>query len=85
MAGRRLEGRVATVTGGGWGLGAAYAPRLSADGAAVVVADIDQSGANAVSAELERGLAVAADVTSGTDAEPMAAAALEAFGHIDCC
>jgi NAD(P)-dependent dehydrogenase (short-subunit alcohol dehydrogenase family) len=43
------------VTGGGWGLGAAYARRLSADGAAVVVADIDQAGAEAVSAELDAG------------------------------
>lgn len=58
---RRLVGRVAVVTGGGSGLGAAAAKRLAAEGAAVVVADIDEDDARRVA------IAIA---DAGGDAEP---------------
>jgi 3-oxoacyl-[acyl-carrier protein] reductase len=61
---RRFEGRIAVVTGGGNGIGAAIASRLAADGAAVVVADIDQAGAQGVRDRItaEGGTALACDV-----------------------
>jgi len=64
----RLQGRVAIVTGGASGIGLAAAERLLADGAAVVIADVDGAAGKRVAADLGgRGLgpveAVAADVS----------------------
>jgi NAD(P)-dependent dehydrogenase (short-subunit alcohol dehydrogenase family) len=50
--GHRLAGRVAVVTGGASGLGAALCRRLADEGAQVVVADVDDSGAAALAAEI---------------------------------
>src|SRR5207302_3519657 len=53
MAGR-LAGKVAIVTGGGHGIGKAYALGLAGEGAKVVVAEIDAIAAEAVAADLKR-------------------------------
>ena len=58
---RRLEGRVAIVTGGGSGIGAATARRLSSEGAQVVCADMNLAAAQSVAAEVA-GAAVEHDV-----------------------
>jgi NAD(P)-dependent dehydrogenase (short-subunit alcohol dehydrogenase family) len=83
----RLEGRVAIVTGGGHGIGKAYAARLAEEGARVVIAEIDAAAARAVAAELAaRGfgtLAVATDVAERASVEEMARHAVAAFGRID--
>lgn len=65
---------VAIVTGGASGLGAAICERLAADGFDVVVADIDDAGAERVASAI-RGLAVHADVTSSADVDALVAAA----------
>jgi len=78
----RLEGRVAIVTGGGIGLGRAYCKALAAEGARVVVADIQGDAAREVADEVD-GIAVRVDVTSPEEAERMAAQALAAYGSID--
>lgn len=54
-AGDRLAGRLALVTGAGQGLGRAFAARLLADGARVIVADLNEEKARAVAAELGDG------------------------------
>jgi NAD(P)-dependent dehydrogenase (short-subunit alcohol dehydrogenase family) len=57
----RLQDRVAVITGAGSGIGLAAARRLAAEGARVVVVDIDKSAGEAAAAEVD-GLFVAADV-----------------------
>jgi 2-hydroxycyclohexanecarboxyl-CoA dehydrogenase len=51
-ASMRLEGRTALVTGGAQGIGAAIARRLAAEGAEVVIGDVNAEGAGAVAAEI---------------------------------
>jgi 2-hydroxycyclohexanecarboxyl-CoA dehydrogenase len=58
----RFEGRTALVTGGAQGIGAAIARRLAAEGASVIVGDIDVAGAESVASEIS-GHAVELDVT----------------------
>lgn len=78
----RLQGRVAVVTGGGSGIGLASARRLSADGASVVVADIDAVAGKAAADEVG-GLFLPADVTDEADVENLFAATHERYGAVD--
>jgi pyridoxal 4-dehydrogenase len=79
----RLEGRVAIVTGSAHGIGRAIAIKLAAEGAAVVVADLDGEGARKIAAELPNALAVWVDATSEQAVEAMVVQVLERFGKID--
>jgi NAD(P)-dependent dehydrogenase (short-subunit alcohol dehydrogenase family) len=84
MALAGLEGKVAVVTGGGSGIGAGVARRLSAEGASVVVVDADGARAERVAADLPgAALFLAADVSSEPDVERYTAAALERYGRLD--
>jgi NAD(P)-dependent dehydrogenase (short-subunit alcohol dehydrogenase family) len=78
----RFKDRVAVVTGGAGGIGAATCRRLAAEGARVVVVDVSDDAAGSLADEVG-GLAVRADVTSPDDNERMYALALERFGRID--
>jgi NAD(P)-dependent dehydrogenase (short-subunit alcohol dehydrogenase family) len=78
----RLDGRVAVVSGGGSGIGLASARRLAADGASVVIADIDPVTGAAAAVEVD-GLFVRTDVTSESDVAALFAAAIERYGAVD--
>ncbi|MEU9017910.1 bifunctional aldolase/short-chain dehydrogenase [Actinomadura sp. NPDC048394] len=86
-----LATRVALVTGGGSGIGAATARRLAAEGACVVVADRDLGAAEKVAAELganalqaaDVAVAVGADVTSEDEIAAAVRDAVLAFGGVD--
>jgi len=81
---KRLADRVAIVTGGGHGIGKAYAQRLADEGAAVVIAELDGAAAERVAAELgARALAVRTDVAEQASVDEMARRTLERFGRID--
>ena len=83
----RLKDRVIIVTGGAHGIGRAYCRGLAAEGAKVVVADLDFGAAEAVVRSLgESGgdaLAVRADVSQAEDVDAMAQAAADRFGSVD--
>ena len=59
----QLEGRVAFVTGGGSGIGAAICERFAAEGASVIVADLDGEAAARVASSLRAACAIELDVT----------------------
>jgi len=81
-SGNRLQDRVAVVTGGGSGIGLASARRLAAEGAKVVVGDLDPVAGKGAADEVG-GLFVPADVTSEADVENLFLAAFEAYGSVD--
>jgi 2-hydroxycyclohexanecarboxyl-CoA dehydrogenase len=78
----RLEGRIALVTGGASGIGAATARRLAAEGARVAVADIDVDGARAVAGEVD-GAAVHMDVADAVSARDGVTEAERQLGPLD--
>ncbi len=79
----RYAGKSVIVTGAGQGIGAAYARAFAAEGASVVVADIDGALAETTAREIPGALACAVDVTDDAGVERMAQRAAEAFGGID--
>jgi NAD(P)-dependent dehydrogenase (short-subunit alcohol dehydrogenase family) len=78
----RVAGRVAVVTGGCSGIGLASVRRLAAEGATVVIGDVDETHGPGVAAEVG-GLFRRADVTSEDDVRDLFAAAHAAFGSVD--
>lgn len=83
----RLEGRVAIITGAASGFGAGIAHRFAAEGAAVVVVDLNGDGAKAIAAEITEAGGDArpevADVTRSADLEAVVARTAEERGRID--
>jgi 3-oxoacyl-[acyl-carrier protein] reductase len=83
----RLQDKVAIVTGGGQGIGRAYALRFAREGADVVVADINEANAQAVAKEIEalgrRGVAVKTDVSDEASCAALAKTTHERCGRID--
>lgn len=80
----RLAGKVAVVTGGGSGFGEGIARRFAAEGAKVIVADLDEAAAGRVADSIgDAALAVRADVAVGEDYGAIVSAALGEFGRLD--
>ncbi len=80
----RLEGKTAIITGGANGIGAGCTRRLAAEGAQVVIADLDDEAGRALAAEIgERAIYIRTDVGQRASVEALFAAALAAFGGVD--
>jgi NAD(P)-dependent dehydrogenase (short-subunit alcohol dehydrogenase family) len=80
----RLRNKVAIVTGAGAGIGAATARLFAAEGASVVVADLNREAADAVAAEIGKAArAIAVDVRKDADAKAMIEEAVRGFGRLD--
>jgi NAD(P)-dependent dehydrogenase (short-subunit alcohol dehydrogenase family) len=84
---KRVEGKVAIVTGGGSGMGRAGAVSLAAEGAKVVVADINRASGERVCRSIEESgntaVFVPVDVCSSESVQDLATATLKEFGRID--
>ena len=79
----KLKDRVAIVTGAAQGIGRAVAEKLDAEGASVVVADINTEGAERAADALERGQGVEVDVSSEDSVGAMIGTVLEEHGRVD--
>ena len=80
----RLAGKTAIVTGGASGFGEGIVRKFVAEGARVLVADINDAGAQALADELgDAALAQGVDVSDGASVSAMADAAIKAFGRLD--
>jgi 3-oxoacyl-[acyl-carrier protein] reductase len=77
-----LDGKVAIVTGGARGIGVRYCRGLSAEGARVVVADINGGGAEQVAHDVG-GLACRVDVADAQSVQAMVAGTMQTYGKID--
>ena len=81
----RIEDKVAVITGGSGGIGRAAAARFVAEGAKVMLVDLDESALQEVVSDLGSNVAsyCVSDVTSAVDTENYVQAAVEQFGGID--
>ena len=79
---RRLAGKIAVVTGGGGGIGLASSRRLHAEGATVVIGDIDERTGTAAADELG-GLFVPVDVSDEASVNGLYDTAADRYGSID--
>lgn len=80
----RLKGKTAIVTGGASGFGAGIAAKFVAEGARVMIADINEAAAQDTAEALgATAMAQAVDVSNGASVQAMSTAALDSFGHVD--
>lgn len=80
---KRLEGKVAIVTGAGSGIGEATARLMSHEGASVAVADVNRAEAERVASELPAAVAIEVDVSNEESVARMVASAVQSFGRLD--
>lgn len=83
MSCKRLEGKVAVITGAAQGLGEALAQRLDKEGCKVVIGDVNIEGAIEVAKQLTDAVAVKVDVTSEEDVEALLNVAIDKYGKVD--
>ena len=79
----RLKGRKAIITGAAAGIGFETARRFAAEGAQVVLSDIDSMAVDAAAGEIVGAIAITADVTDQGQIDRMISGAIEAFGGLD--
>ena len=84
----RFDGKVALVTGGANGIGAATCELFGSEGASVVVVDLDQGASDAVAKKVGKAIGVACDVTKRETVDAAVKRAADEFGRLDilvCC
>lgn len=78
-----LSGKIALVTGAAGAIGRSVARRLSANGAAIIVADIDFEGAERVAAGLDGAMACAVDIRNAASVDAAVTATIKRYGRLD--
>ncbi len=79
----RVQGKIAVITGGASGIGRATAALMSAEGATVVIADINRAQGEAAAQSIERATFVLHDAAEEASWKALTAYVLERFGRID--
>jgi NAD(P)-dependent dehydrogenase (short-subunit alcohol dehydrogenase family) len=83
----RLKDRVAIVTGGAMGIGEAYSVGLAAEGAAVVIADLDEKAGNQVAGQIQKSggkaVFIRTDVSQKGEVDRMVAETVKRYGRLD--
>jgi 2-hydroxycyclohexanecarboxyl-CoA dehydrogenase len=79
----RLDDKIAIVTGAGQGIGQATARKLAAEGATVVVTDLDEASAKGTADALPGAVAIRADVSDRQAVQAMADRVVRQFGRVD--
>jgi NAD(P)-dependent dehydrogenase (short-subunit alcohol dehydrogenase family) len=80
----RLDGKVALITGGGSGMGKVASELFAAEGASVVLTDVNDEAGEATAAAIGDAAAyIHADVSNESDAEAMVASTVKRFGRLD--
>ena len=81
----RLAGRVAVVTGGANGIGAAFSKHLAAEGASVVIGDLEDAAGTVSAIEAAGGTALSqqTDVSDQAQVDALMLAAVESYGRLD--
>ena len=84
---RRLEGKIAFITGAASGIGKEIALEFAHEGAKIIIADLNQQGADNTAAEIEKigssAISIAVDVTDESQVEAATQRAIKTFGNID--
>ncbi len=81
----RLKDKIAIVTGAAQGIGLSIAQVFAAEGAKVVVADVDEEQGRSAAAALDGGLFIACDVGDGEQARHLVAETVKTYGRVDIC
>ena len=79
----KMDNRVAIITGAAGGIGAASARRLAADGATVILADIDAKAVEAIAGTISGSHAYRVDLTDEESVQSLTSTVAERFGRID--
>ncbi len=79
----KFDGKTAYITGGASGIGEAVARRLAAEGARIVIADIDEAGGSRVAGDLPDAIAHRIDTSNAVAVHESIQAAVEQYGRID--
>lgn len=79
----KLQNKIAVITGGAQGIGAAIATRFAQEGATVVIADVNEEKSKALASQLDGSIYVLCDVSNVEQVENLFSKVIKTFGRLD--